>query len=136
MRVRESEPSIADFLKWEESPDVIALTAYTLGMTVGDVLREYASKVGTWRQMETVTLERNKKWAPERQVHTVSRAFFHLLGEGLEGAPDWLRELTIAHWQTWLAAWEDQVIDDDVAAYITAVLNRALKMSLEPLELP
>jgi len=137
MRVRESVPTWDEVKKFYADEDILGVIAHLDGTTVGEVLREYASKVGTWRQAEEVELGRNKVWTPARQLAAMELTFFGYLGARLDGAPDWLRDNMIVYYQQWISEWRAQVaLSDNDVAYVRAILNRALKSTSIPRDLP
>jgi len=137
MRVRESVPTWGEVQKFYEDDDILGVIAHLDGTTVGEVLREYASKVGTWRQATEVELKVNAVWAPARQLVKLESTFFGYLGARLEGAPDWLRDNMIVYYQQWIAEWRAQAgLTDNDVAYVRAILNRALKSTSIPRDLP
>jgi len=137
VRVRESVPTWDEVKKFYADEDILGVIAHLDGTTVGEVLREYASKVGTWRQAEEVELTLKEIWAPARQLVKLESTFFGFLGERLEGAPDWLRDNMIVYYQNWINEWRAQAgLTDNDVAYVRAILNRALKSTSIPRDLP
>lgn len=77
--------------------DSIGLIAALTKRPVGDVLRDFADPVPSWRAHRTIStpprgLTVRRAW---RELHAW---FFHELARRLDGAPAWLLERAVEHW--------------------------------------
>lgn len=136
MRVRESLPDDDDILEhYQLTP--LRLIARLEGLTVGEVLGHYLSKVGTWRSeskfRDHLAAERMQPFAQANDMASVEAAFWTDTWKRLEGAPAWLSESFLLYWQAVLA---DLMDTYQSAELLESVLESALRFYQEPRELP
>ncbi len=136
MRVRESKPSLGDVVGHYEDLDSLQVVSFMEATSVGEVLRIYLSKVGTWRQGSSELTRPSETLRPHRAFNELVNAFWAAAYPRLDGAPEWLREEFIAHWSEWLGAWQPLDMHDDEVAYVYAILKEALGVVPDPKDLP